>query len=185
MAGRQHARSDAGECRQEVKSFDVCGARSAGRPSVRVWRCRDTLSGGPRPRAVTAARTFQRTRLRERNAEGEELPGFAVCGDAVRSPFEAEGMTGFGDRCPAEGEKEPGDERPRDDVGRKRQKEARAPPRGIPISGHARAMDSSIGPQRRQSRPQPLPRVQVLPPSCGPTMSMTYMDDGAAWLFIA
>jgi hypothetical protein len=46
-------------------------------------------------------------------------------------------------------------------------------------------MDSSIGPKRRQSRPQPLPRVRVLPPSCGPTMIMTYIDDGAAWLFIA
>jgi hypothetical protein len=168
MAGRQHARSDAGECRQEVESFDVCSARAAGRLSVRGRRWRVAVSGTPRPRAVTAARAFKGVCLREGNAEGKELPGFAVCRDFVRGAVETGIVAGYGDWRPAEGKNETGDERPLDDVGRKRQKETHAPPRGIPISGHARTMDSSIDPKRRQSRPQPLPRVQVLPPSCGP-----------------
>jgi len=185
MASRQHARSDVGERRQEVESLDVCGARSAGRPRVRGRRWHVAMSGSARPCAVTAARAFLGVRLREGNAEGKDLPGFAVCCDLVRGAVEAGSIAGCGDWRPADGKSETGDERPRDDVGRKRQKEAHAPPRGIPISGHARVMDSSIGPKRRQSRPQPLPRVRVLPPSCGPTMIMTYIDDGAAWLFIA
>lgn len=183
MPGAQDANSRSGERRQEAKPFGIRCAGSARRLCIGD-RDLYAMPARSRPDHVPAPRLVDGIPLRERSREREQL---AIRGAIADRRDEGASIGWNLGRCrdPGEREGQTGDQRPGEDVGRKSQKEARAPPRIAPVADHGRTIDSSIGLEPRQSSIRPLPRPHALPPSCVPATMTTYLDDGAAWRFIA
>lgn len=183
MSGAQDADSASSERRQEPKPLGIRCSGSNRRPCVGD-RERHAMPVRSRPDHIAPTGLVDRIPFREWRREREQL---AVRGGVADRRDGAARIGRKVRRCgdSKERESQHGDERPGEDVGRKRQKEARAPPRIAPVAGHGRTIDSSIGLEPRQSSIRPLPGPHALPPSCVPATMRTHLDDGAAWRFIA